>query len=86
MQIISISNEILKKNGVFFWLTFVTNSWRSSFAENVFKLFQRRHMNGKIFETEFVKIFLENDFNDFFFKGVNYNPFKNRWSFQTELS
>ena len=40
-------------------------------------------MNGKKFlKPNFVKKkFLENGFNDFQIQGVNYNPFKNRWSF-----
>ena len=40
-------------------------------------------MNGKKFlKPNFVKkIFLENGFSDFQIQGVNYNPFKNKWSF-----
>ena len=86
-QIVSISNDILKKNGVFFGSTI--NKTLASyllailFAENVFQIVPRgTHEWNKFLKPNFVKKkFLENGFNDFQIQGVNYNPFKNRWSF-----
>ena len=53
------------------------------FAENVFQIIPRgTHEWKKFLKPNFVKKkFLENGFNDFEIQGVNYNPFKNRWSF-----
>ena len=89
-QIISISNDILKKNGVFFGSTI--NKTLTSyllailFAENVLQIVPRgTHEWKKFLKPNFVKKkFLENGFNDFQIQGVNYNPFKNRWSFSEE--
>ena len=86
-QIISISNNILRKNGFFFGSTI--NKTLTSyllailFAENVFQIVPRgTHEWKKFLKPNFVKKkFLENGFNDFQVQGVNYNPFKNRWSF-----
>ena len=86
-QIISISNDILKKNGVFFGSTI--NKTLTSyllailFAENVLQIVPKgTHEWKKFLKPNFVKKkFLENGFNDFQIQGVNYNPFKNRWSF-----
>ena len=86
-QIISISNDILKKNGIFFGSTI--NKTLTSyllailFAENVFQIVPRgTHEWKKFLKPNFVKkIFLENGFSDFQIQGVNYNPFKNKWSF-----
>ena len=86
-QIISISNDILKKNGIFFGSTI--NKTLTSyllailFAENVLQIVPRgTHEWKKFLKPNFVKKkFLENGFNDFQIQGVNYNPFKNRWSF-----
>ena len=86
-QIISISHDILEKNGVFFGSTI--NKTLTSyllailFAENVLQIVPRgTHEWKKFLKPNFVKKkFLENGFNDFQIQGVNYNPFKNRWSF-----
>ena len=86
-QIISISNDILKKNGVFFGSTI--NKTLTSyllailFAENVLQIVPRgTHEWKKFLKPNFVKKrFIVNGFNDFQIQGVNYNPFKNRWSF-----
>ena len=86
-HIISISNDILKKNGFFFGSTI--NKTLTSyllailFAENVLQIVPKgTHEWKKFLKPNFVKkTFLENDFNDFQIQGVNYNPFKNRWSF-----
>ena len=86
-QIISISNNILRKNGFFFGSTI--NKTLTSyllailFAENVFQIVPRgTHEWKKFLKPNFVKKkFIENGFNDFQIQGVNYNPFKNRWSF-----
>ena len=85
-QIISISNNILKKNGFFFGSTI--NKTLTSyllailFAENVFQIVPRgTHEWKKFLKPNFVKKkFLENGFNNFQVQGVKYNPFKNRWS------
>ena len=85
-QIISISNNILRKNGFFFGSTI--NKTLTSyllailFAENVFQIVPRgTHEWKKFLKPNFVKKkFLENGFNDFQVQGVKYNPFKNRWS------
>ena len=86
-QIVSISNDILKKNGVFFGSTI--NKTLASyllailFAENVLRIVPKgTHEWKKFLKPNFVKKkFIENGFNDFQIQGVNYNPFKNRWSF-----
>ena len=86
-QIISISNDILKKNGIFFGSTI--NKTLTSyllailFAENVFQIVPRgTHEWKKFLKPNFVKKkFLKNGFSDFQIQGVNYNPFKNKWSF-----
>ena len=86
-QIISISNDILKKNGVFFGSTI--NKTLSSylfaifFAENILQIVPKgTHEWKKFLKPNYVKKkFLENGFKDFQVQGVNYNPFKNRWSF-----
>ena len=85
-QIISISNNILRKNGFFFGSTI--NKTLTSyllailFAENVFQIVPRgTHEWKKFLKPNFVKKkFLENGFNNFQVQGVKYNPFKNRWS------
>ena len=90
-QIISISNNILRKNGFFFGSTI--NKTLTSyllailFAENVFQIVPRgTHEWKKFLKPNFVKKkFLENDFNDFQIQGVKYNPFKNRWSFSDKI-
>ena len=86
-QIISFSKKILKKNGVFFGSTI--NKTLTSyllaifFAENVLQIVPRgTHQWKKFLKPNFVKKkFLKNGFNDFQIQGVNYNPFKNRWSY-----
>jgi len=90
-QIISISNNILKKNGFFFGSTInktLTSYFLAIlFAENVFQIVPRgTHEWKKFLKPNFVKKkFLENDFNDFQIQGVKYNPFKNRWSFSDKI-
>ena len=86
-QIISFSNDILKKDGIFFGSTI--NKTLSSylfaifFAENVLQIVPRgTHEWKKFLKPNYVKTqFLKNGFNNFKVQGVNYNPFKNRWSF-----
>ena len=86
-QIISISNVILKKNGFFFGSTI--NKTLTSyllaifFAENVLQIVPRgTHEWKKFLKPNFVKKkFLKNGFNNFQIQGVNYDLFKNRWSF-----
>ena len=86
-QIISISNNILRKNGFFFGSTI--NKTLTSyllailFAENVFQIVPKgTHEWKKFLKPNFVKKkFLKNGFSDFQIQGVNYNPFKNKWSF-----
>ena len=86
-QIISTSNDILKKNGFFFGSTI--NKTLTSyllailFAENVLQIVPKgTHEWKKFLKPNFVKKkFLKNGFNDFQIQGVKYNPFKNRWSF-----
>ena len=86
-QIISISNDILKKNGFFFGSTI--NKTLTSyllailFAENVLRIVPKgTHEWKKFLKPNFVKkTFLKNGFSDFQIQGVNYNPFKNKWSF-----
>ena len=86
-QIISISNDILTKNGIFFGSTinktFSSYLFAIFFAENVLKIVPRgTHEWKKFLKPNYVKKqFLENDFNNFEVQGVIYNPFKNRWSF-----
>ena len=85
-QIISISNNILRKIGFFFGSTI--NKTLTSyllailFAENVFQIVPRgTHEWKKFLKQNFVKKKIqENGFNYFQVQGVNYNPFKNRWS------
>ncbi len=85
-QIISISNDILKKNGIFFGSTInrTLTSYLLAilFAENVFQIIPRgTHEWKKFLKPNFIKkIFLENGFSDLQIQGVNYNPFKNKWS------
>ncbi len=86
-QIISFSNDILKKDGIFFGSTI--NKTLSSylfaifFAENVLQIVPRgTHEWKKFLKPNYVKTqFLKNGFNNFKVQGVNYNPFKNTWSF-----
>ena len=86
-KIICISNDILKKDGIFFGSTI--NKTLSSylfaifFAENVLQIVPRgTHEWKKFLKPNYVKTeFLKNGFNNFKVQGVNYNPFKNRWSF-----
>ena len=86
-QIISMSNDILKKDGIFFGSTI--NKTLSSylfaifFAENVLQIVPRRtHEWKKFLKPNYVKKeFLRNGFNNFEVQGVIYNPFKNKWSF-----
>ena len=85
-QIISVSNDILKKDGIFFGSTI--NKTLSSylfaifFAENVLQIVPRgTHEWKKFLKPNHVKKqFLKNGFHNFKVQGVNYNPFKNRWS------
>ena len=85
-QIISMSNDILKKDGIFFGSTI--NKTLSSylfaifFAENVLQIVPRgTHEWKKFLKPNYVKKqFLKNGFHNFKVQGVNYNPFKNRWS------
>ena len=86
-KIVSISNSILNKNGVFFGSTI--NKTLSSylfaifFAENILQIIPKgTHEWKKFLKPNYVKKkFLKNGFNNFQVQGVNYNPFKNRWSF-----
>ncbi len=86
-QIISISKNILKKDGIFVGSTI--NKTLSSylfaifFAEKVLQIVPKgTHTWGKFLKPNYVKKqFLKNGFNNFKVQGVNYNPFKNRWSF-----
>jgi len=86
-QIISISNDILKKNGIFFGSTinktFTSYLLAILFAENILQIVPRgTHEWKKFLKPNYVKKkFLENGFSDFQIQGVNYNPFKNKWSF-----
>jgi len=85
-QIISMSNDFLKKDGIFFGSTI--NKTLSSylfaifFAENVLQVVPRgTHEWKKFLKPNYVKKqFLKNGFNNFQVQGVNYNPFKNKWS------
>ena len=85
-KIICISNDILKKDGIFFGSTI--NKTLSSylfaifFAENVLQIVPRgTHEWKKFLKPNYVKKqFLKNGFHNFKVQGVNYNPFKNRWS------
>ncbi len=85
-QIISMSNDVLKKDGIFFGSTI--NKTLSSylfaifFAENVLQVVPRgTHEWNKFLKPNYVKKqFLKNGFNNFQVQGVNYNPFKNKWS------
>ena len=86
-QIISISNDILKKNGIFFGST-INKTFSSYllailFAENILQIVPRgTHEWKKFLKPNYVKKkFLENGFSDFQIQGVKYNPFKNKWSF-----
>ena len=86
-QIISISNDILNKDGIFFGSTI--NKTLSSylfaifFAENVLQIVPRgTHEWKKFLKPNYVKKqFLKHGFNNFEVQAVNYNPFKNKWSF-----
>ena len=86
-QIISISNDILKKNGIFFGSTinktFTSYLLAILFAENILQIVPRgTHEWKKFLKPNYVKKkFLENGFSDFQIQGVKYNPFKNKWSF-----
>ena len=86
-QIISISNDILTKDGIFFGSTinktFSSYLFAIFFAENVLQIVPRgTHEWKKFLKPNYVKKqFLENGFNNFEVQGVIYNPFKNRWSF-----
>ena len=53
------------------------------FAENILQIVPRgTHEWKKFLKPNYVKTqFLKNGFNNFEVQGVNYNPFKNRWSF-----
>ena len=86
-QIISTSNDILKKNGFFFGST-INKTFSSYllailFAENILQIVPRgTHEWKKFLKPNYVKKkFLENGFSDFQIQGVKYNPFKNKWSF-----
>ena len=89
-QIISISKDLLKKDGIFVGSTI--NKTLSSylfaifFAENVLQIVPRgTHEWKKFLKPNYVKKqFLENGFNNFEVQGVNYNPFKNSWSFSKQ--
>jgi 2-polyprenyl-6-hydroxyphenyl methylase/3-demethylubiquinone-9 3-methyltransferase len=91
-QIISFSNDLLKKNGIFFGSTI--NKTLSSylfaifFAENVLQIVPRgTHEWKKFLKPNYIKKkLLENGFNDFQVQGVNYDPFKNSWSFSERAS
>ena len=86
-RIISVSNNILKKNGVFFGSTInktlFSYLFAILFAENVLQIVPKGTHTWKDFlKPNYVKkTFLENGFNDFQVQGVNYNPFKDRWSY-----
>ena len=86
-QIISISNDILRKDGIFFGSTInktlCSFLFAIFFAENVLQIVPRgTHEWQKFLKPNYVKTqFLNNGFNNFEVQGVNYNPFKNRWSF-----
>ncbi len=86
-QIISISNDILRKDGIFFGSTInktlCSFLFAIFFAENVLQIVPRgTHEWKKFLKPNYVKTqFLNNGFNNFEVQGVNYNPFKNRWSF-----
>ena len=86
-QIISISNDILREDGIFFGSTInktlCSFLFAIFFAENVLQIVPRgTHEWQKFLKPNYVKTqFLNNGFNNFEVQGVNYNPFKNRWSF-----
>ena len=86
-RIISLSKTLLKKNGYFIGSTI--NKSLSSYllalfvAENILNLVPKgTHEWKKLLRPNYLKkLFLQNNFHDFQTKGVQYNPFKNRWTY-----